>query len=132
MARLGSLYPTVLELDLLKVLWGRSPMSVREVREGLREGAGRRLSHSSVITMLNIMVRKGYLSREKVGRAFHYAPVVDREEVSGGMVGDLVARVFDGSPAELALNLIETAELDAEELGELRRLIQRKAKEQRT
>lgn len=131
MARPGSEYPTELELEILKVLWDQSPLAVRDVQTRLEETAGRTLTHSSVITMLNIMVRKGYLRRKKEGKAFFFSPEVERQSVAGGMVSDLLSRVFDGSSAELVLNLIETAELDAGELSELRRLINRKAKEQR-
>ena len=59
MPRAESEHPTELELDILKVLWSESPLPVREVRERLAE-AGRPLAHSSVITMLNIMHRKGF------------------------------------------------------------------------
>jgi predicted transcriptional regulator len=131
MARPGSEHPTELELEILKVLWDESPLPVRDVRERLGEKAGRILAHSSVITMLNIMVRKGYLQRKKDGKAFLFSPKVEKGSVTGGMVGDLLSRAFDGSPADMVLNLIETADLDAEELGELRRLIGRKAKEQK-
>ncbi len=131
MARPGSEHPTELELEILKVLWDEAPLPVRDVRARLEETAGRTLTHSSVITMLNIMVRKGYLRRKKDGKAFLFSPKVEKQSVTGGMVGDMLSRVFDGSSADMVLNLIETAELDAEELGELRRLISRKAKEQK-
>jgi predicted transcriptional regulator len=130
MARSGSNYPTELELEILKILWDTSPLPVRDVRARLAQQAGRPLSHSSVITMLNIMVRKGYLRRKKDGKAFLFTPQVERQSVAGGIVGDLVSRVFDGSPSAMVLNLIETADLDADEVAELRRLIARKTKEQ--
>jgi BlaI family transcriptional regulator, penicillinase repressor len=130
MARPGSNHPTELELEILKVLWDTSPLPVREVRARLKGQADRTLSHSSVITMLNIMVRKGYLRRKKEGKAFFFAPRVEKEGVAGGIMGDLLSRVFNGSPSAMMLNLIETADLDAVEVAELRRLINRKAKEQ--
>ena len=130
MARPGSEHPTELELEILKVLWAESPLPVREVRGRLAEQAGRKLTHSSVITMLNIMVGKGYLKRQKQGRSFFFSPTVAKESVAGGMAGDLLKRVFDGSASAMVLNLIETADLDADELAQLRRLISRKAKEQ--
>ncbi len=132
MARPESVHPTELELEILKVLWAESPLPVREVRRRLADVANRELTHSSVITMLNIMVRKRYLSRRKDGKAFLFAPRIAQESVSGGILSDLVARLFNGSPSALALNLLETAELDAEEVRELRRLINRKAKEQQS
>ncbi|MCA9027849.1 MAG: BlaI/MecI/CopY family transcriptional regulator [Planctomycetaceae bacterium] len=131
MARPASEYPTRLELEILKVLWDQAPLPVRDVRARLDE-QGRTLSHSSVITMLNIMVDKGYLKRSKQGKSFFFSPKVEQDSITGGIVEDLLDRVFDGSPAAMVLNLIETADLDADELAELRRLINRKAKERQS
>jgi BlaI family transcriptional regulator, penicillinase repressor len=132
MARRGSEHPTQLELEILKILWEVSPLSARDVREQLKQQSARDLAYSSVITMLNIMVRKGYLKRRKDGKAFLFTPRVDRESVAGEMTGDLLSRLFDGSASAMVLNLIETADLDAEELTELRRLITRKSREQQS
>ena len=130
MARAESEHPTELELEILKVLWQESPLPVRDVRSRLETDAGRPLAHSSVITMLNIMHRKGYLRRRRIGNAFVFSPKVEKHRVSGKMMHDLLSRVFDGSASKMVLNLMETGDLDAEELAELRRLINRKAKEQ--
>ncbi len=131
MARSESEHPTELELEILKVLWDESPLRVREVRARLEAQADRPLAHSSVITMLNIMHRKGYLRRQKRGKAFLFSPKVEKDSVTGKMTGDLLSRAFDGSLSAMVLNLIETADLDSDELTELRKLISRKAKEQK-
>jgi len=130
MPRSESEHPTELELEILKVLWDESPLRVREVRARLEAQADRPLAHSSVITMLNIMHRKGYLRRQKRGKAFLFAPKVEKDSVTGKMTGDLLSRAFAGSLSAMVLNLIETADLDSDELTELRKLISRKAKEQ--
>jgi predicted transcriptional regulator len=130
MARPESEHPTELELEILKVLWNESPLPVRDVRARLEADAGRSLAHSSVITMLNIMHRKGFLRRRKVGKAFLFSPKDEKDRVTGRMMSDLLSRVFDDSPSAMVLNLLETADLDAQELAELKKLIQRKAKEQ--
>lgn len=132
MARSESEHPTELELEILKVLWDVSPLPVREVRARLDQSAGRPLAHSTVVTMLNIMHRKGFVRRRKEGRAFFFSPQDQRKNVVGRMMGDLVSKAFDGSATALVLNLIETNDLDAEELGELRKLINRKAKEKKS
>jgi len=131
MPRAESEHPTELELDILKVLWNESPLPVRDVRERLAE-AGRPLAHSSVITMLNIMHRKGFLRRKKEGKSFLFAPKAEREQVTGDMTRDLMSRAFDGSAKALVLNLLNSAELDEEELAEVRRLIARKTKERQS
>ncbi|TWT85469.1 Penicillinase repressor [Posidoniimonas polymericola] len=127
MARPESEFPTDLELEILKVLWAESPLPVREVRARLEADANRPLTHSSVITVLNIMHRKGYLERTKEGKSFLFAPRVDKQQVSQGFVGDLLTRLFDGSPSAMVLNLLEGSDVDADELAELRKLIARKA-----
>jgi BlaI family transcriptional regulator, penicillinase repressor len=131
MPRPESEHPTELELDILKVLWRESPLPVREVRKRLEQEADRPLAHSSVITMLNIMHRKGYLRRMRRGNAFLFAPEVAQHEVTGGMMQSLLNKAFDGSAKAMVLNLLNTAELDGKELAEIRKLIGRKAKEQR-
>ena len=132
MARPGSDHPTQLELEILKVLWSESPLPVRDVQSRLEEQARRPLSHSSVITILNIMVRKGYLKRRKEGKAFFFSPKVKKDAVSRRLVGDLLGRVFEGSATAMVLNLMESADLDADELVSLRQLIERKAKEHKS
>lgn len=132
MARPESEFPTELELEILKVLWNEAPLPVRDVRARLETEANRPLAHSSVITMLNIMHRKGFLTRKKEGNAFLFSPKVKKESLTGRMLGDLVSRVFGGSPTAMMLNLLETSDLDTDELAELRRLINRKSKEQQS
>lgn len=129
MARPESEHPTELELEILKVLWDDSPLLVRDVRVRLEENANRPLAHSSVITMLNIMHRKGFLKRRKQGKSFLFSPRVKKESVMGGMMGDLMLRLFEGSPSAMVLNLLETADVDSQELAEIRKLIARKTKE---
>ena len=128
MARPASEHPTELELSILKVLWQEAPKTVDEVREALA-AAGRELTHSSVITIMNIMVGKKYLKREKKGRAFEFTPLLEENSVGQSMVQDLLSRVFDGSAHSLVLQLLETADVDSEELAAIRQLINRKAKE---
>ena len=99
---------------------------MRDVQSRLEEKARRPLSHSSVITILNIMVRKGYLKHRKEGKAFFFSPKVEKDEVSRRLVGDLLGRVFEGSATAMVLNLIESADLDADELASLRQLMRRR------
>jgi BlaI family transcriptional regulator, penicillinase repressor len=132
MARPVSKHPTELELEILKILWDLGPLPTRDVRVALSEGDARRdLAHTSVVTILNIMVKKKYLRRTKSGAAYTFYPLIGREDVSQNMLDDLVDRVFDGSATHLMLNLLERTDLDANEIQRLRKLISRKAKEEK-
>ena len=124
-------HPTELELAILKTLWQRAPQTVEGVRTALA-AAGRELTYSSVITMLNIMVRKKYLTRKKVGRAFEFTPRVAEQSVHRKMLSDLVHRVFDGSVATVMLELLSAENVDSAELREIRKLIDQKAREQKS
>jgi len=130
MARPASKHPTTLELEILKVLWRRSPLPVREVREGLAET--RRLAYNSVMTVMNIMVDKGYLRREKEGASYLYRPTVTRRSTTRRMLRDLVDRVFDGSAATVMVNLLESSDLDKDEMARLRELLRSKPKEDKS
>jgi BlaI family penicillinase repressor len=127
MARPPSEHPTELELKILKILWERSPLPVREIRQDLA-AAGHNIAHTSTITTLNTMVGKQYLKRQMQGNACLFAPRVSRQEVSRRMLGDIVRRVFDGSAKEVMLSLFGQAEIPEDELKELRSLINRKLK----
>lgn len=122
-------HPTELELMILKVLWDDSPLPVREIRARLAEN-GRDLAHTSVITTLNTMFDKKQLRRTKRGNAFHFAPKIAREDVSRSMLGDIVDRVFDGSAKAVMLSLFDCSDIDKADVQEMRRLFNRKVKEQ--
>lgn len=127
MARPASKLPTELELEILKILWQKSPASVRQVRDALVPF--RDLAHTSVMTIMTIMTDKGYLQRSKDGGSFVYRPKVKQQSTLRSMLDDLVTRAFDGSTSALLLNLIATTNLDADELRKLRTLINEKTQE---
>jgi len=127
MARPSSKHPTELELEILKILWRDGRCSVRQVREAL--AGTRRLAYTSVMTIMNIMVEKGYLRRRKTNGSYVYAPRITERVTTRRMLKDLIDRAFDGSAVAVMLNLIETTDIDADELAELRQLLHQKGKE---
>lgn len=127
MARRASKHPTELELEILKVLWRRGPLPVRDVRDAL--APVRKLAHTSVMTVMNIMVAKGYLARRKGPGSYVYRPRIGKKATTRRMLGDLVDRAFDGSPAAVMINLLESADLDGEEIEKLRELLDRHRRE---
>ncbi len=131
MTRPSASHPTALELEILKVLWRRGPSTVGEVRDAL--SATRKLAYTSIMTIMGIMTRKGYLVRARKGRAFVYRAKVSEGRTVRDMVGDLVKRAFGGSHRAALVHLLETSELEGADLEELRRLIdERKDREERT
>ena len=128
MARPASKHPTELELLILKILWRQAPLLAREVRNELAN-EGRALAKTSVITTLNTMVDKRYLTRKRQGNSYLFSPRIDEETVSERVLSDVVDRVFDGSTSAVLLKLFDVKNVDGQELKELRRIINRKLKE---
>lgn len=127
MARPAARFPTELEFAILKILWSGGELPVRDVRSQLAE-QGRELAHTTVVTTLNTMVKKKYLKRRLDGKAYLFRTRVAQEDLSRGMLSDVVDRVFDGSAVALMLNLLGSEHVTEEEHRELRRLINRKTK----
>ncbi len=95
--------PPPLELECLKALWSLGSANVKDVREVLTER--RNLAYTTVMTVLDRLVKKGVVDRRKEGRSFVYLPLTQREELRRLAVQELVDSFFDGSRAELAAYL---------------------------
>ncbi|HWM89762.1 MAG TPA: BlaI/MecI/CopY family transcriptional regulator [Thermoanaerobaculia bacterium] len=113
---------TPLELEIMKVLWETGPAAVQTVQEKLPPE--RQLAYNTVQTMLNVLCRKGKVRRELRARAYYYEPAISRSQATGQAVGDLVLRMFDGSPESLVLSLVETKQLTPEKLAQLTRMLE--------
>ena len=127
MARPAAEQPTELELRILKILWGKSPQLVRDIRDELAK-LGRDIAHTSVITTLNTMAKKRIVIRKREGNAFLFSPRITREQVSRSVLGDIVNRVFDGSAKAVLLGVFEQNDIDRGDLKELRKLIDQRIK----
>jgi BlaI family penicillinase repressor len=109
------------ELEIMKIVWERRTATVRDVYEALLER--RRVAYTTVMTMMKILERKGYLNRKQVERAYVYRPAQPKNSVIRVMVREFVNRVFNGSAEPLLVHLIEDRHLTADEVEEIRRLI---------
>ena len=121
MARKKSVALTDGELRLMQVLWDRERATVGEVVDLLQ--GPRKPAYNTVLTLLRILERKGYVQHEKAGRAFVFAPLIDRNQARRRAVSHLLSRFFDNSAELLVLNLLAHDAVDREKLRELRALI---------
>lgn len=127
MSRPPSKHPTELELELLKVLWRLGSATVRQIRDEL--SSVRDLAYTSVMTVLTIMAAKGYVKRNKNGRSFVYEATYHETKATKSMLQDVVDRLFGGSTTAVMQHLLETSDLDDDELKQIRSLINRKTRE---
>jgi predicted transcriptional regulator len=114
---------TEAELKLMDILWTKGEGTVQDVLDALSERES--FAYTTVLTILRILERKGYLKHRKLSRAFVYYPVVKRDEVSRSAVKDIMRKFFDDSPELLVLSVIENEEIDADELSRLKDMIEK-------
>lgn len=91
--------PPPLELECLKALWSIGEGNVRDVRQAL--SSNRDLAYTTVMTVLDRLVRRGNVARRKVGRSFVYAPILTRDAVRRLALRELIDSFFNGSENEL-------------------------------
>lgn len=116
-------HPTDAELAILRVLWRRSPATVREVMDELNQA--QETGYTTVLKLLQIMTEKGLVRREEKGRLHVYEPAQAEEETQRQMTGDFLERVFSGSAQKLVLQALSTKPASASELTEIRRILDR-------
>jgi predicted transcriptional regulator len=108
------------ELEIMKVVWERDSVTVRDVYEALLER--RKVAYTTVMTMMKILEQKKYLQKNQSDRAYVYRPAQPKGQVIGAMVREFVNRVFNGSAEPLLVHLVNEHNLSAEELEEIARL----------
>lgn len=122
MARHRSPTLTDAEARVMAVLWQRQTATVGDVVVALKRK--RPATYSTVQTILRILETKGYLTHDKVERAFVYRPIVDQRQARRRALKHLVKRLFDGSPGLLVLNVLEDEDIDPTERLQLKKLLE--------
>jgi BlaI family penicillinase repressor len=111
--------PTAAEIDILAALWRLGPATVREVHEELGKDSG----YNTTLTQMRLMTDKGLLRRSERFRNHVYEPAVPREQMQQRIAGDIMLRAFGGSAKGLILGALGAKPVAAEELAEIRRMI---------
>lgn len=114
--------PTDAELAILRILWERGASTVRQVHEALSRA--RPSAYTTALKMLQIMTEKGLVRRDDRDRTHIYQTKLTEEQTQRQLVRDLVDRAFGGSASKLVLQALATKRATAEELVEIRKLIE--------
>lgn len=122
MARHRSPALTDAETRVMSVLWQRGTATVGDAVAALRKK--RAVSYSTVQTILRILENKGYVSHDKVARAFVYRPLIDERQARHRATRHLLSRLFNGSASLLVLNVLDDESLDPAELQRVKKAIE--------
>jgi predicted transcriptional regulator len=114
MAGRKALAITERQFAVLRVLWERGPLSVRGLMEFVPRGD--RQPYTTVLGLLQGMEKAGLVDHEKQGLTHLYRPTVSRQEATGSLLSDFLAKFFHGSAEQLILGLVDADELAPDDL----------------
>lgn len=112
--------PTEAELAILQVLWRRGASTVREVHEALEQ---RGIGYTTVLKQLQVMTEKRLVTRNERFRSHVYEARAPRETTQRQLARELLERAFEGSAKSLVLGALSSKPVSAEELKEIRHML---------
>src|SRR5579872_1236861 len=101
------------QLELMHIIWESGETTVGEVWRRL--ATRRRVARNTVLTLMERLVKKGWLRRRTAGHAFSYSAAVERQVTLGRIVGRLVDTAFGGSAEGLVIALLDERGVTAAE-----------------
>lgn len=115
------------EWVVMRVLWSKNPLSAQEVFEQV--DATTKWKPKTVKTLIDRLVKKGAVKYEKDGRRYLYYPAVGRDECITTERKSFIKRVYGGISKPMLAAFLEDAKLSAEDIEELKDILEQKAEE---
>ena len=112
---------------VMRVLWKKSPLTANEIVEKL---AGKtKWKPKTIKTLITRLTNKGAIKFEKEGRLYKYHPAVSKDECVRMERRSFVRRVYGGISKPMLASFLEDAKLSAEDILELKKILDQKAEE---
>lgn len=109
---------------VMRMLWDKAPRTANDVVAALEPHT--HWKPKTVMTLLNRLVKKGALSFDKRGRAYHYFPLVEESDCIRAESRSFLRRVFGGSLMPMLAHFLDEERLSRREIEELKRLLKQK------
>ena len=110
--------PTDKELEILRIVWEKGPISVKDVHEKM--GGDDSNGYTTILKLMQIMHEKGHLEREKSGKLHLYQAILSQENTQAQMVDKMIETVFSGSAAELVMSALGSRKSSKGEIKAIR------------
>jgi predicted transcriptional regulator len=112
------------EWAILKAVWAKQPCAAPTITEALEKKRG--WSYSTVKTLMDRMVDKGFLKTERLRNLILYRSAISRQAAQKGEVMRAVKRAFDGALTPMMQFLIDNNKLSKQQLAELEAMVKSK------
>jgi BlaI family transcriptional regulator, penicillinase repressor len=109
------------EMEVLNHVWELKRATVAQVHERIL--ANRKVAYTTVMTMMQNLTKKGYLSFDKDGVTYVYTPAIDPAQVRQDLLSHLMRKAFRGSPLALVQTLVNQEQLSGEDREAIRAII---------
>src|SRR5215510_7157450 len=119
--------PTKSELAILRVLWDRGPLSVRDVQSVL--SASKPTGYTTVLKLMQIMTDKGLVDRDDSVRPQLYRPRHKQSQTQKHLLRDFIDRAYGGSVKALVMHALSSKKPSPKDLEELEAMLDRFDKE---
>lgn len=126
--------PTDRELEILKILWKKGSATVREVWKELSESDAREdpekdLAYTTVLTMLQVMRKKGHVVQKTEEKAHLFSAAQPKKRTVANLSRRFLDKVFDGARDEYLVHILKPQEVSFEELDRLEQMIEQVRRE---
>ena len=116
--------PTQGELAILEALWKLGPSTVRQVNDLLnQQKKGKPVTYTTTLKFMQLMHKKGMLSRQKEGVGHIYAPMISEKENLQEKLDEIVEKTFSGSTMKLVMQILGNHKSTPEELKKIRQFL---------
>lgn len=110
------------ELKLMEILWGKEPVSARDISLIAAESLG--WNKNTTYTVIKKLVGKKYIRRTEPN--FMCTSVIRKEEVAASETKNLIEKLYEGSKKAFFAAFIQEGSLTDEELNEMKKLIEKR------
>lgn len=114
---------TPLEALIMDIVWDEGEITVRRVQDALK--ARRDLAYTSVLTMMQVLERKGFVASQRNGRANVYWPTVSRARFGLRSAVDIVNSFFAGSVPAMLSHFADADSLSEDDLRMLQEIVEK-------
>lgn len=111
------------EMDILKYVGVHAPISVREV--ALYFEQEKQLARTTVLTVMERLRKKGFLSRSQIDGVFKYSSKIKTGDVLSSKIADFIEKTLGGSVGPLFNYFISSTNLTDDEVKKLKELAEK-------
>ncbi|MGG5737384.1 BlaI/MecI/CopY family transcriptional regulator [Bacillus cereus group sp. IBL03679] len=116
------------ELEIMKVIWSKSPQTANELIEALE--ATMDWKQTTIRTLINRLVQKEAVSyQQDKGRMYEYYPLVSQDSYLQVETRSLLKRFYGTAFKPLLVNFLKEEKLTSEDINELKRMLDEKTEE---